>query len=98
MASGQIRMTPETMRSRANEYRTQGEKVNEVIDSMDTLLNTLLDEWEGSAAAAYKEKFDELRPGFIKARDLIGDIADSLDKTATAIEQTDENIANAYRS
>ena len=46
MASGQIRMTPDTMRERAGEYRTEAENVQSVIDKMDRLLDTLLTEWE----------------------------------------------------
>ena len=42
MASGQIRMTPDTMRGRAGESRTEAENVQNVIDKMDRLLDTLL--------------------------------------------------------
>ena len=66
MASGQIRMTPDTMRERAGEYRTEAENVQSVIDKMDRLLETLLTEWEGSASEAYANKFAELRPLFVK--------------------------------
>ena len=38
MASGQIRMTPDTMRERAGEYRTEADNVQSVIDKMDRLL------------------------------------------------------------
>ena len=34
MASGQIRMTPDTMRERAGEYRTEADNVQSVIDKM----------------------------------------------------------------
>ena len=66
MASGQIRMTPDTMRGRAGEYRTEADNVQSVIDKMDRLLETLLTEWEGSASEAYANKFAELRPLFVK--------------------------------
>ena len=46
MASGQIRMTPDTMRGGAGEYRAEAENVQNVIDKMDRLLKTLLTEWE----------------------------------------------------
>lgn len=52
MAAGQIRMTPDTMRERAGEYRTEADNVQSVIDKMDRLLETLLTEWEGSASEA----------------------------------------------
>ena len=75
MASGQIRMTPDTMRERAGEYRTEADNVQSVIDKMDRLLETLLTEWEGSASEAYANKFAELRPSFVKGKELIDDIA-----------------------
>lgn len=96
MASGQIRMTPETMRIRANEYRTEAENVQAVIEKMDSLLNALLDEWEGSSSAAYAQKFGELRPSFVAAKDLIDDIATALDNTAEAVESTDSQIASQF--
>lgn len=96
MASGQIRMTPETMRIRANEYRTEAENVQAVIEKMDSLLNALLDEWEGSASSAYAQKFGELRPSFVAAKDLIDDIATALDNTAEAVESTDSQIASQF--
>ncbi|MCC2746032.1 WXG100 family type VII secretion target [[Eubacterium] rectale] len=96
MASGQIRMTPDTMRERAGEYRTEAENVQSVIDKMDRLLETLLTEWEGSASEAYVNKFAELRPSFVKGKELIDDIAMALDKTAEAVESTDTQIANQF--
>ena len=97
MASGQIRMTPETMRTRAGEYRTEAENVQSVIEKMDTLLETLLTEWEGSASEAYADKFSELRPSFVAAKELIDDIAKALDTTAEAVESTDDQIASQFR-
>ena len=96
MASGQIRMTPGTMRGRAGEYRTEAENVQNVIDKMDRLLDTLLTEWEGAASEAYANKFAELRPSFVKGKELIDDIAMALDKTAEAVESTDTQIANQF--
>lgn len=95
-ASGQIRMTPDTMRERAGEYRTEADNVQSVIDKMDRLLETLLTEWEGSASEAYANKFAELRPSFVKGKELIDDIAMALDKTAEAVESTDTQIANQF--
>ncbi|WP_448755250.1 WXG100 family type VII secretion target, partial [Agathobacter sp.] len=67
-----------------------------VIDKMDRLLETLLTEWEGSASEAYANKFAELRPSFVKGKELIDDIAAALDKTAEAVESTDTQIANQF--
>ena len=95
--ANQIRITPEQMRNRAQEYRVEGEKVQEVIGKMDSLLSALQGEWEGAASEAYAQRFTELRPGFVKAKELIDEIAQALTSTANIVEETDSSIANQFR-
>ncbi|HHX36705.1 MAG TPA: WXG100 family type VII secretion target [Clostridiaceae bacterium] len=96
--SGQIRMTPDTMRERANQYRTQADAVNNVISQMDNLLSMLQGEWEGAASQSYSARYQELKPGFIKAEELIQEIATALDSTANIVEETDNSIAAQFRA
>ncbi len=91
--AGQIRITPDQMRSRANEYRVEAGNVERVISKMDQLLRMLEGEWEGEASRAYSSRFAELRPGFVKAKELIDEIARALDNTAATLEETDARIA-----
>ena len=97
MINGQIRMTPDTMRQRAKQYDDEAGNVDEVISKMDSLLKTLQDEWEGAASQSYAARFTELRPNFVKARDLISEIADALRATAQTIETTDSDIASQFK-
>lgn len=94
----QIRMTPDMMRSRASEYATQSDMVGEVISKMDSLLTALQSEWEGAASRSYAEKYEELKPGFQKAQELIMEISQALNKTADVVEQTDNDIAAQFRA
>lgn len=96
--SDQIRMTPDMMRSRASEYATQSEMVGEVISKMDSLLSQLQSEWEGAASRSYAEKYEELKPGFVKAQELIMEISEALNKTAQTVEETDQAIAAQFRA
>ena len=73
--ANQIRITPDQMRQRANEYRREAETVHGVISKMDTLLTQLQAEWEGAASESYATRYGELKPGFIKAQALIEEIA-----------------------
>lgn len=95
--ANQIRITPDQMRQRANQYRTEAETVNGVIKKMDNLLNLLQGEWEGAASESYAERYKQLKPGFVKAEELIREIATSLEKTAKIIEETDKRVADQYR-
>lgn len=95
--SGQIRMTPDTMRTRAGQYTTEAGKVQDVIITMDKLLNTLQTEWDGAAVQSYASRYAELKPNFLKAKQLIDEIAAALTSTANIVEQTDASIAQQFR-
>lgn len=94
----QIRITPDQMRERANQYRTEAGRVNEVIMRMDSLLTQLQAEWEGASSESYSTRYQELKPGFVKAEELIREIAAALDSTARIVEETDAEIANQFRA
>jgi WXG100 family type VII secretion target len=96
--AGQIRMTPETMRSRAGEVRTQGSDFEVVINKMQNIINDLQAEWEGAASAGFASQFDRLKPSFNEMRQLIDDIGGQLDATATAVENLDNEIASKFSS
>jgi len=92
--AGQIRMTPDQMRGRANEVREKGDTFQGVIDGMQGIINTLLTEWEGAASRSFDQQFTDLKPSFERMRELIADIATQLDQTANAVEDLDQQIAN----
>ncbi|MDD6571047.1 MAG: WXG100 family type VII secretion target [Thermoflexaceae bacterium] len=93
---GQIRITPEQMRIRANDFRNAEEEYNNVVTTMNNLINILQDEWEGQASQKFAEQFDGLKPSFESMRQLIEDIAGQLDATANAVEQLDSDIASKF--
>ncbi len=90
-------MTPELMRERAAQYNTEADNLGQIISSMDRLLGMLMTEWEGDASAAYNEKFNQLKPAFTDAQQLITDIATALTQTANIVEETDSQIASQFR-
>lgn len=95
--ANQIRITPDQMRERANQYRNEADTVNGVIVSMDNLLSALQSEWEGAASESYAARYEELKPGFQKAEELIREIASALDSTANIVETTDSDIAAQFQ-
>lgn len=95
--ANQIRVTPDQMRQRASEYRNQAEAVHSVISKMDSLLQQLQGEWEGQASESYAARYQELKPGFVKAEELIREIAQALDSVAKNVEEQDISIANQFK-
>ncbi len=96
--ANQIRITPDQMRERASEYRVEADTVNGVISKMDSLLQQLQSEWEGASSESYAARYEELKPGFVKAENLIREIASALDSTAQIIEETDNSIASQFKA
>ena len=94
--AGQIRITPEQMRIRAGEFRTEGINFENVITKMQGLINSLQEEWEGQASQQFAGQFETLKPSFNQMRQLIDDIGGQLDGTATAIENLDQDIASKF--
>ena len=94
--AGQIRLTPETMRQRSGEVRTEGQNFEQVISKMQSVINELETEWEGEASRRFAEQFNTLRPSFNEMRELIEDISMQLSGTADAIEQLDSDIASKF--
>ncbi len=95
--ANQIRMTPETMRTRAAETDRQEAELQNVISKMDRLLQTLKGEWEGDAVRGYEDRYNKIKPVLKNAKDLLNEIAANLRKTAQIVEETDRNIAAQYR-
>ncbi len=87
----QLKVTPEQLHSRANEYREQSKEVEGVISKLDSLMSALEGEWEGSSASKYIEKYQELLPSFKNMQELIAQLADALDKEANKFEEADNS-------
>ena len=94
--AGQIRMTPDQMRSRSGEVRGQGETFQGVINRMQGIINELQTEWEGEASRSFAAQFDSLKPSFNKMKELIDDISKQLAQTADSVEQLDRDIASKF--
>ena len=91
-----IRMTPEEVRASANQYRRQAEAVDGVIGDMDSMLTHLQSQWEGNSSRSFASRYAELNPGFIKAVELINEIASALDVAANTIEKADNRAAGQF--
>ena len=78
----QIRISPDQMDERAAAFRAERDHVGDVIAKMDSLLGALQSEWEGNTSQQFQQAYSELRPGFVKAQELIERIAATLNKKA----------------
>ena len=92
----QIRMSPETMRTRSSEVKAQGTEFEGVINKMQSIINELQTEWEGKASAEFAAQFGDVKPYLIKMKELIDAIGEQLNDAATAYEDVDQNLSGNY--
>ena len=59
--SGQIRVSPETLQSRAREYGKAANDIRVILSNLQRLQDTLRSEWEGAAFQGFDQQFSELK-------------------------------------
>lgn len=89
----QIRISPDAMRGRAGEYATHQASLDELRTTLDSLLATLQEEWEGQATASFVQQWTDIKPSFENCSQLLADINAQLNSTAGAMESLDSQIS-----
>ena len=95
--ANQIRITPDTLRLRAQQYHEEADQLNNTLNRINQLFDQLQNEWEGEASQIFAARFAELQPSFIEAERLFREIAQSMESTSQAMEESDAGIANMFR-
>lgn len=60
--AGQIRVSPETLQTGANDYGKASSDVNTILSNLSNLQGQLRSEWEGAAFQGFDAQFNELKP------------------------------------
>lgn len=91
-----ISVTPDELRDKADEFKTNMEEQKDIIADSKSLLDALVDDgFEGATSQAFIDKFEALEPDLIAAAELLGEIADALDQTAENFEELDDEMAGS---
>ncbi len=93
-----IRLEHEELYARAGEYSNESEEVNAMTGRLDSLMDNLMSEWEGKAAEAFVNQYEEIKPSIIKLEELLSDVSEQLKKIADTMQETDESIAGGIGS
>ena len=93
-----IKVTPQELRDASSDIATRKGNIISLIESLNSLINSVAGNWEGSSQAAFLEQFNQLYP---KLHDdvpqVLEGISSELNRAADAMEETDEKIANTFR-
>jgi WXG100 family type VII secretion target len=96
--AGQIRTTPEELRARSAEYRQKAEDIERVISGLDNLISRLQNEFEGRAAEAFQQQYQDIRPHFVKGQEMTETLSQQTAQMAQNFEDLDNQMAGSIRS
>ncbi|MGT2950105.1 type VII secretion protein EsxA [Streptococcus cuniculi] len=94
--SGQIRVSPETLKTRAKEYGRASNDITQILNNLQRLQDTLRSEWEGEAFNGFDNQFNELKPKVQNFAELMQQINTQLDKTADIMTENDLAIKSGF--
>ena len=97
--AGRIAMTPEELRDAATFLDNSREDINEKINSVESKVNEVADNWEGAAQSTFIDGFTNDMLPLLKSDfpSILEGIAAQLRGAADALESADEEIANAFK-
>lgn len=91
--AGIIRLNAEGLQSASSQLKQQGNELENLINQMQSVINSLPDSWEGATAVAYVNQFSDLRPGLNQTRELVQTIAVQIDDALRAVQELDSSLA-----
>lgn len=92
-----IRLNPDELEEFAARYRDESGQVADMRGRLDGLIGQLADAWEGGAAQAFIDQYEDLKPSFERMELLLDEINQQLASSANVLRETDANIASQIR-
>ncbi|MBQ8489997.1 MAG: WXG100 family type VII secretion target [Pseudobutyrivibrio sp.] len=95
----QIRITPEELREGASFIQQKEEAINQEVAALKAKIDEITGNWEGAAQSSFIETFESDMYPIMKDTlpEVLEGIASQMNGAADALEQADEEIANAFR-
>lgn len=97
---GQIRITPEELRSAAEFLGQKLEAINSEVTQLKTKIDDVTAEWEGAAQSSFVDTFiNQMYPIMSETLpEVIQGIESQLTTAANTIEEADVQISEAFKS
>ena len=87
-----IRITPDSLRSRAKEVDGYREEFNTTMGKLQSLVGALGDEWQGDAQVAFTQDFENMKKNITSFSECLQRYADAMRTAAAELEATDTNL------
>lgn len=90
----EIKLRAEEARDMANHVKTEATTAKDQMQALRDYLNNLADSFTGQAATAFDNTFNDWKQGADQMLDGLDQLGEFLSQAATAIEDTDRQIAS----
>lgn len=90
---GILRVTPEKLTSTASEFQATGSKIQSLTGEMSSIVKGLSGVWEGEAATAFTNKFNELQDDMDRMYAMISEHVNDLNEMAQTYSQAENTNA-----
>ena len=97
MASGQIRITPEQLRTEAGNLTKLADQHDGIFQQMTRLVENLSSQWEGQALDAFVGSYNQAKTELAKFKQSIDVFTDRMKIAAQKLEETDANLSNSFK-
>lgn len=91
-----ISVTPEELKQQAQVYIRSKEEIEQAIQKVNNMNNTIAEEWKGQAFQAYLEQYNAIYQDVKKFEDLLESINQQLNKYADTVAERDIQDAQSF--
>lgn len=92
-----IRVTPETLESEGNDLIGYGGDLADILGSIDTKINEIIDGWDGLAQDAYFDMYTSMKESLDKFPELVNSLGEATVSSAQAFASVDEELKNSFK-
>jgi len=93
-----IRVTPETLNSQGNDLIGYAGDLSDVLSTIDSKINEIIDGWDGLAQDAYFDMYNTMKQSLEKFPELVDALGQATVSSAEAFSSVDEQLRDGFKS
>lgn len=93
-----IRVTPETLNSQGQDLIGYASDLAEILSSVDTKINEIIEGWDGLAQDAYFDMYSTMKESLDKFPELVDALGQATTGAAEAFSTVDEQLQSGFKS
>ena len=91
-------MTPEELNSQGNDLIGYAGELSDVLSSIDSKINEIIDGWDGLAQDAYYDMYSTMKESLDKFPEMVNSLGEATVSAAEAFMNVDEQLKGGFSS